>query len=706
MRFIAVALASAVALSNSLAGAISPTATRNQDEPVPDARKTLMKSERAASHEESLSRVQISPVGSVLEKSYQSPDDDLALGSDAGDPEFDPSQAGFNAADVVLGGIIDGEGNDVTDEGFPNGLPADQGTWNRSATGTYVNGVLVFKPASKSKAIKLSVAEQACLVSKSLEACWELYGSYGTRRLKAEYYDALPAVGLLNPNWMSSLAVQSRRLFNLTLPGSHYSAMYATQGSEGEEDGYGVISQSMTIAQQLNIGIRALDFRVSWDLQGQQALASKGNVARPLVPLLLEISEFLEANPTEIIIVNIALDTAAAGIRSLFMQDRDPAKVPGWAFHGIMNATFGNQLINSQTLNALPDDGSGLSRSDQLQNPLVGSLVEADARIMYFYMGQQVLCYDVTMCAGTPGYTAGDRNKSLIINPLPAGQRAQEQATSKHSANADLAVEPGCMYRSSDMFQDTNPFALFDDVETWLTEGAYLKPPACGLALPTQPPWQTPPYFYVLDAAMNWNATEVQAMSEALWNRSAIFSRGEGFTQRSPAEHFNFLLLAWLMTTGWTSHYQLPNVVFFDYAMPVLIQRLIEPMKGVQDCGWSISCVPGGSCWALSKLGGSGTCTPDTAMARRLSEVQFNAAAAEAGPKAYNGEFEVKWFLYCFAATAMAAVLCCLLLPACMMVCCHKKTKAELVAEEIDDEGDQTPAEEGQSGNKGNTAEV
>jgi len=708
MRFLAVALASAATLSFSLTGAISPIGvTKAQNAAGAAAPKKLMKSEPPvvkqtdSFEEETVERVHISPVGIVLtdtEQDQRSTQTETETDADD-DGDFDPSKAGFDQSDSL--GADSGDDNDPTDEGIHVGLPADQGTWNFSAEPQWANGVPKVGSPSKSKIIKLTAAQEACLGGDSLMDCWQMYGSYGNRRMKAEYFNILKTLGLLNENWMSSLQVQARRLYNLTLPGTHMSAMYAEEGTPGEEGGYGVITQSLTITEQLMIGVRALDIRVSWDIANQQAMASSGTNARPLLPLLLEVQQFLEQYPTEIVMLNVRLDqdpNAAAAVAPLLALDLDTTKVPGWTFHQIMNATFGSMLINAASLSDLPNDNTTLSYPDQIQNPLVATLVDAGLNVLYFYQGQQVMCYDVAGCSSTPGYIPGNASAGIVIAPLAPGTREQRYVQNSNPQN-ETAVEPGCIITSSDTFKDWNPFALIRDAEEWVNSDTSQIPwiaPPCLSREVEKPTWSAPPFFFSLEIALAYNASDVAATQallakQPLPNYSAVFSRGEGFTQRSPAEHLNFLVLAWLMKQGWAQMYTMPNVIFVDYAMPIFVQRIIEPMQGHQDCGWAVSCVVTGSCWALSKLAGGGHCNSEGGMQLILTALQNEAAISRGNGHIYAGEFEPWVFLATIGISALIIALFCCVMPILLNLCCKQVTKTDLAKHDFCEFGDKRP---------------
>lgn len=702
MRSFATALVRVVALLITLTGAISPiAATKAKHEAGSEAPKKLMKSEQPLakqldSRKEPIERVQISPVGIILTDANQVRQSGTETETASSDVDFDPSKSGFDKADAAIGsndGTNDGDHSENADPTDDLGLLANQATWNFSAEPFFQDGVRIYRPASNSKIIKLTAEQEACLRGDSLVDCWKAYGSYGTRRLKAQYFETAGELGLLNPNWMASLQVQGRRIYNLTFPGTHQSAMYAKEGSAGQERGYGVITQSLNITEQLAIGIRALDIWVSWDAENQQAMASCGTAARPLVPLLLEVQSFIESNPSEIVMISLRLDTnpaAAPAIQHLQALDWDTTKVPGWTFHSIMNATFGPMLINAASLSSLPNDNTSLPYAAQLQNPLVATLVDANLNILYFYQGQQVMCYDLAACEATPGYSPGSASAGTVIQPLNSGVREQHYAD--QNTSGDVAIEPACIIRSTDTFKDKNPFELIRDVQSWINLDRSVINwtfPACLSPDVKLATWYSAPFFFSLEAVLTYTASDVQATQQLLANSSRVYSRGEGFGQTSPAEHFNFLLLAWLMRIGWAQKYTLPNVIYMDYAMPVFVQRIIEPMQGHQDCGWAISCAKSGSCWALSKLSEMGTCRRDSAILPVLTALKNEDALARSQGTIYNGQFEVLTCLASIFICAMVIALFCCLVPFLVNSSCKQVTKADLAREEFGEFGDQ-----------------
>lgn len=129
-------------------------------------------------------------------------------------------------------------------------------------------------------------------------------------------------------SWMGDHAtvLANRSLLNLTLPGTHDSAAYemtlqvmpgslpwplaqllqiaAQSGLPlGEFIIHWAISQDQSVRQQLEAGVRFLDLRAGFN--GSHWVTCHSMVGPVLFPVLVQIAEFLEAHPREVLVVEM-----------------------------------------------------------------------------------------------------------------------------------------------------------------------------------------------------------------------------------------------------------------------------------------------------------------------------------------------------------------------------------------------------------------
>ena len=105
--------------------------------------------------------------------------------------------------------------------------------------------------------------------------------------------------------WMSYFS--DHALFSLSLPGTHNSSSYDLAHSSFILSNR-ISCQSQPISQQLTDGIRAIDLRICSVVEGGETTYWTAHGPRfcRLEVCLKHIKEFLEANRTEFVFVNIA----------------------------------------------------------------------------------------------------------------------------------------------------------------------------------------------------------------------------------------------------------------------------------------------------------------------------------------------------------------------------------------------------------------
>jgi hypothetical protein len=124
------------------------------------------------------------------------------------------------------------------------------------------------------------------------------------RALSPYFYNA-PVLAGAQPDWLSKLD-DAISLADLTLPGTHDSA--ARFGGSSYE------CQSLTIRDQLELGIRWLDVRLRYDGIGAlQAQHGRVDQRATFPEILAQINAFLEARPSEFVILKVQQEKSREG---------------------------------------------------------------------------------------------------------------------------------------------------------------------------------------------------------------------------------------------------------------------------------------------------------------------------------------------------------------------------------------------------------
>uniref|UniRef100_A0A7S4PYZ8 Phosphatidylinositol-specific phospholipase C X domain-containing protein n=1 Tax=Alexandrium monilatum TaxID=311494 RepID=A0A7S4PYZ8_9DINO len=468
--------------------------------------------------------------------------------------------------------------------------------------------VVVASPAlSESERIQLEEETEECMVDTAMYICFRKFGSYGIRRLYTHEWEDIVQMGYERPNWMEHENVQRRRIFNVTLPGTHNSGTYDFQGAHsmlGTGLAFGAQNQHLSIDKQLEAGIRALDFRVSFSPTDGRLHLSHFVLTVPLSDALGELRAFLDRRPKEVVLVHAKVGRAAHAMDArhrdvIVAEDDHPAKVPGQMVHHLFLYHLGDLLVTYASLSKLP-------AGESLENPRISSLVRINARVLYFWEGQQVLCTDRQMCERTPGWTR-PWSGLAFGRPLPLGQRARGAVASGSSP----AAEPGCVTSSWDSTASAHPDRVVRRIRSWLLDLRRHAAAAAPLCFPEGAPvpgLHAPTLLYWADGQVTLTENEGNAQRALLGQAKALFTRGEGFGLKSSAERVNYLALVWLMKRGAAPLWTRAGVVAHDFAAPILVHRIVEAMQEQQDCGWAMYCKVTGSCWAGSLLASDGSC--------------------------------------------------------------------------------------------------
>lgn len=109
-------------------------------------------------------------------------------------------------------------------------------------------------------------------------------------------------LGQLSPvSWMKDFLNDDKKLYDVSLPGTHDSAAYKMNGLSIFTQPWAK-TQDLTITQQLDAGIRYLDLRIYDDLSMHHGISWVGE---NLEYHLKEIISFLNANPSEFVVVRL-----------------------------------------------------------------------------------------------------------------------------------------------------------------------------------------------------------------------------------------------------------------------------------------------------------------------------------------------------------------------------------------------------------------
>lgn len=531
-------------------------------------------------------------------------------------------------------------------------------------------------PMTISGELKIAEANYKCLELDTVANCMERLGSYGVRRLQEfdkKYLEA-PYNWFNHSDWMSHPNVQKQRLYNITFPGSHNSASSAFTGEYKKvaySMSYGIQSQKHSLTEQWNMGIRYFDIGVGWSFREKRVYAAYGILMVPLDDVLKEIYTLIERHTTEVLIISLRM---AANVGKFseqhiqpFLDNMDSNKtVPGEMVHLEVRAKLGRFIATYSGL-------SFLDVGDSAQNPTIESLVGIDRRIVYFWEGQQVLCYDLGTCKFTPGWLPPAPGYPLAFGPpLANGERRkyfQLDKSAKKGAKHSI-IDPGCIHRSYYHTESSQPEKLLRHIDRFtkgLREDLMQEPlTTCVSPLSEIEEVGAPPVFYEATAIISLTPAEQVKQQQMMSGKQRMWRSGEAYTASSDAERVNFLLLTWLMAP-WNkgSPHLRPNIFTTDFVNPVIVERIIHGVQGRPECGYALFCKTSGSCWARNLLDG----WKDNCIDERLAQLELQWMSGD-----INAE---KVAILCtpIAVFMIGCVLYCACLTTSGLVCCPKVHK-------------------------------
>lgn len=499
------------------------------------------------------------------------------------------------------------------------------------------------RPAATVSEANLLIAEdEDCMLHNPMWACFQKHGSYGIKRLRSEAWSDIYNLGYDWANWMSHPNVMKKLFFDVTFPGSHNSATY--QFSESMDHGkkvlanFGAKTQDLQISQQLQMGVRALDIRISWDFDRRLLCVSHRVMGVPLFEILREILIFLDTHPNEVIVIHAKTGRSSGDadkryILPLLQEAEDPNSVPGQMVHEEFMNILGPRVATYDTLRRLP-------HNESMENPSIGALVGIGVRVVYFWEGLQVLCVNKTSCdamdmpfkvqnantgavgANRPPSSSGSGTWSLTQQ---GNGSARTEGTTNESdvrpvpnppapGNRTLQngyVEPACFWSTWQYTQTGEPDKVVDKAKAYFNQMHDIVErdvPFCYPSYVQTIDWHKPSLMHLLDLFITINAADMDKVKQTMQNVEALFTRGEGFTIRTMAERVNYLVLTNLLKEGTRDTFMQPNIISTDFVHPTIVSRIIEGNQGHTDCGFAMVCIPSGTCLTMSLMDRSGGC--------------------------------------------------------------------------------------------------
>eukprot|EP00929_Paragymnodinium_shiwhaense_P054740 TRINITY_DN27433_c0_g1_i2.p1 TRINITY_DN27433_c0_g1~~TRINITY_DN27433_c0_g1_i2.p1 ORF type:complete len:662 (-),score=151.88 TRINITY_DN27433_c0_g1_i2:456-2441(-) len=443
---------------------------------------------------------------------------------------------------------------------------------------------------------------KACMQEMTINDCMSRVGSYGIRRLWTFPYDQVQALGYERPNWMANDVVQQKQFLSVPLPMSHASSAFEVFNEFFHNLGKGasapVLRQTYDIYQQLRLGVRALDVGVAVNTLNKHLYGANGLLTVSLARVLADVDRFLSENPKEVVMLDFKKATwlhpeseSYGSLELLEAEESDDKKIPGQMVHQLVFDYLEAHIADYAKL-------SEISADYVFGSPLVKQLVEADARVMYFWEGQQVLCRSLTSCKRTPGWQAHEVGQPFAFGPpmLIGSRQAASGATSR------VAMEPLCMNPSERLTMTDDPVLLVTLLRQFSTATRNVTTahggPKCYPADTEVPKEQDPPLVNRVDAYLSTTPYHIEQMETLFRSESEIFAHGEALTHRSAAEHVNYLMLVWYFDKGQKQVYAKPNVIATDHVHPAIVHRIVDGAQEAAECGYTMHCRDTGSCFA------------------------------------------------------------------------------------------------------------
>lgn len=122
---------------------------------------------------------------------------------------------------------------------------------------------------------------------------------------------------IFNPNWMSKLP-ERKKLNQISIPGTHDSMAYG----EKIEFASNTRTQSLSLKNQLNKGIRFLDIRLNYREKFFAIHHGSIFLGFNFLEVLVDCENFLEKNPSEFILMRVQQEASSANDRQIWAMFR------------------------------------------------------------------------------------------------------------------------------------------------------------------------------------------------------------------------------------------------------------------------------------------------------------------------------------------------------------------------------------------------
>jgi hypothetical protein len=197
------------------------------------------------------------------------------------------------------------------------------------------------------------------------------------------------------PTWMHNLLGTNPNITKMAIPGTHDSATGAYTGSTPM-----VKCQHQTIAQQLNLGVRALDIRVGFDSNTQVVQTYHGGgimtfVQVPFQSVLQDINAFLNLNGDEFVILMLKNESTWYGpeasnqVNALIVQVLGGKVFPRAAAWPDLGQVGGRVLVFSRMASPAINDFRTTGWADNVTNQVIqaGTTAQCKVRIQDLWKG-------------------------------------------------------------------------------------------------------------------------------------------------------------------------------------------------------------------------------------------------------------------------------------------------------------------------------
>lgn len=435
-----------------------------------------------------------------------------------------------------------------------------------------------------------------CTFDTAWWRCWRKTGFLGAKHLVSPHIHVVGAQGLLRPDWMANDVVQRKQIYNITFPGTVNSGAY----NFVDEAGWSQQAQTLTIQEQLLLGVRAFDFKVAYNSEEQELYVSNMYLAVPLTEVVYAMRDYLKLYPTEVILVKARPDKRAALLDSYFTQPmlveerKKSTKLPGQGVHMIVYEALKDSLATYWKLVNLT--------TKSRQNPTVAELRHVNVQVLYFWKDQQVLCMTMEECMKIPNWqpnTFEDKSARQMPHmgwqPVPLGERTPQNGS----------IEPACLTTSKENYFVSTALtaeAYIEGAKSFFTDPTVSATNSRPLCMPRC--WDPESEDPILGA---WPCPQVpppplKSAPLFYWSDADISANDVSPDFRFTAERLNYLLLWKLLGQNKRPSFTNLNVIAFNFIAPVLVHRLIEANLDTEDCAFSVVCRLDGSCFAMSNF--------------------------------------------------------------------------------------------------------